>query len=117
MQRPMVGDDGFPRRRGGAHGRVAPGARPAAGRAAREPSPKSPQALDIARYITDMTAQLEAMAVAAHFDMLAYFLGMAKAESELLIRANPIDETPSAEAPAEEDSEQTQEGYEAGGYK
>jgi len=53
--------------------------------------------MDIARYIADMTAQLESMAAAARFDMLAYFLGMAKAESELLIRMNPVEEANSAE--------------------
>jgi hypothetical protein len=35
-----------------------------------------------------MTAQLEAMAVAARLDLLAYFLGMAKAESEIYVRTN-----------------------------
>ena len=39
-----------------------------------------------------MTAQLEAMAVAAHLDLLAYFLGMAKAESELFVRTNAVAE-------------------------
>ena len=40
------------------------------------------EVLDVARYITDVTAQLETVAIAAHLDQLAYFLGMAKAESE-----------------------------------
>jgi hypothetical protein len=48
------------------------------------------EALDVAHYITDMTAQLEAMAVAARLDLLAYFLGMAKAESELFVRTNAV---------------------------
>ena len=39
-----------------------------------------------------MTAQLEAMAVAARLDLLAYFLGMAKAESELFVRTNAVAE-------------------------
>jgi hypothetical protein len=47
------------------------------------------EALDVARYVADMTAQLEAMAIAARLDLLAYFLGMAKAESELFVRTNP----------------------------
>ena len=34
------------------------------------------------RYIADMTAQLESMATAANLDLLAYFLAMARAESE-----------------------------------
>jgi hypothetical protein len=50
------------------------------------------EALDIAQYITDMTAQLEAMAVAARLDLLAYFLGMARAESELFVRTNAVAE-------------------------
>jgi hypothetical protein len=39
-----------------------------------------------------MTAQLEAMAVAARLDLLAYFLGMAKAESEIYVRTNAVAE-------------------------
>jgi len=46
------------------------------------------EALDLALYVTDMTAQLEAMAVAAGLDVLAYFLGMAKAEADLYVRGN-----------------------------
>ncbi len=46
------------------------------------------EALDVARYVADMTAQLEAMAIAADLDLLAYFMGMAKAEAELFIRTN-----------------------------
>ena len=36
----------------------------------------------VAVYIADMTAQLESMATAAGLDLLAYFLAMARAESE-----------------------------------
>ena len=50
------------------------------------------EALDVARYITDMTAQLEAMAIAARLDLLAYFLGMARAESEIFVRTNAVAE-------------------------
>lgn len=50
------------------------------------------EALDVARYITDMTAQLEAMAIAARLDLLAYFLGMARAESEIYVRTNSVAE-------------------------
>jgi hypothetical protein len=53
--------------------------------------------LDAARYITDVTAQLEALAVAAHLDRLVYFLGMAKAESEILVRIKGILEPERAE--------------------
>ncbi|HZZ62347.1 MAG TPA: hypothetical protein VFE63_14440 [Roseiarcus sp.] len=45
------------------------------------------EALDIARYVTDMTAQLEAMSAAVDLNLLAYFLRMAKAEAELFLRA------------------------------
>ena len=39
-----------------------------------------------------MTAQLEAMAIAARLDLLAYFLGMARAESEIYVRTNAVAE-------------------------
>ena len=55
------------------------------------------EALDVARYITDMTAQLEAMAIAARLDLLAYFLGMARAESEIYVRTNAVAEAERAE--------------------
>ncbi len=40
-----------------------------------------------------MTAQLEAMAIAARLDLLAYFLGMARAESEIYVRTNAVAES------------------------
>jgi hypothetical protein len=46
------------------------------------------QALDVARYVMDMTAQLEVMAVSARLDPLAYFLSMARAEADLYVRGN-----------------------------
>jgi len=55
------------------------------------------EALDVARYITDMTAQLEAMAIAARLDLLAYFLGMARAESEIFVRTNAVAEVERAD--------------------
>jgi hypothetical protein len=55
------------------------------------------EALDVARYITDMTAQLEAMAIASRLDLLAYFLGMAKAESEIYVRTSAVSEAERAE--------------------
>jgi hypothetical protein len=45
-----------------------------------------------------MTAQLEAMAIASRLDLLAYFLGMARAESEIYVRTNAV-----AEAEREDD--------------
>jgi hypothetical protein len=49
-----------------------------------------------------MTAQLEAMANAARLELLAYFLGMAKAESEMFVRTSTIstDETEDDDSPA-----------------
>jgi hypothetical protein len=46
------------------------------------------EALEVARYVRGMTAQLEAMAVAARLDLVTYFLGMARAETDLFVRAN-----------------------------
>jgi hypothetical protein len=44
--------------------------------------------VDAARYIADMTAKLEAVAIAARLDRLVYFLGMAKVESEIFVRTH-----------------------------
>jgi hypothetical protein len=44
------------------------------------------EVLDVARYITDVTAQLEALAITAHLYRLATALGMAKAEGETIVR-------------------------------
>jgi hypothetical protein len=60
------------------------------------------EALDVARYITDMTAQLEATAIAARLDRLAYFLGMAKAESEIFVRTCGTPEAGHAEGESDE---------------
>jgi hypothetical protein len=49
------------------------------------------------RYIAGMTSQLEALAIAAHLDRVAYFLGMAKAESEILVRVSGVPEAERAE--------------------
>ena len=59
------------------------------------------EALEVARYVTDMTTQLEKMAVAARLEVLAYFLGMARQEGDRLVaqpessgdpeRSGPID--------------------------
>ncbi len=46
----------------------------------------SREALDVAAYVSDMTAQLEAMALSARLDLLAYFLGMARSEADLFAR-------------------------------
>jgi hypothetical protein len=84
--------------------------KPGGGRGGKRAPPRSPrraddpshgavtrEVLDVARYITDVTAQLEAVAIAAHLDRLAYFLGMAKADSEMLVRFNRVLEAERAE--------------------
>jgi hypothetical protein len=71
------------------------------GRAARSAPARSPrradkpshgdvtrEELDAARYIADLTAKLEAVAIAARLDRLVYFLGMAKVESEIFVRTH-----------------------------
>jgi hypothetical protein len=46
------------------------------------------EALQVARYVTDMTPQLQAMAAAAGLDLLVNFLSMAKLEGDLFVRDN-----------------------------
>ncbi len=48
---------------------------------------RAAEATAVARYIADMTGQLESMAIAARLDLLGYFLAMARAESEASGRA------------------------------
>lgn len=62
----------------------------------------TPEELDAARYIAGMTAELEAVANAARLDRLAYFLAMAKAESEIFVRTYGA---PEAERAEEESNE------------
>ena len=90
----MAEELGFPRRKRGEYGRAGKSALARSPRRANDPShgAVTREALDVARYITDMTAQLEAMAIAARLDLLAYFLGMAKAESEIYIRTRAVAE-------------------------
>ncbi len=62
-------------------------ARPAPAAARLQRSPRaSPtrDALDVASYIAELAAQLEAMALAADLDLLAYLLGMARSEADLV---------------------------------
>ncbi len=91
---PMIEDLGFPRRKRGENGRAGKGAPSRAPRSVNDSSDAAVtrEALDVARYITDMTAQLEAMAIAGRLELLAYFLGMAKAESEIFVRTNAVAE-------------------------
>ena len=92
LSEPMAGEESYPRRKRAEPARTVKSApakplRRTEGEALRA---ASREALDVARYIADMTAQLEAMANAAHLDLLAYFLGMAKAESEMFVRTNTL---------------------------
>jgi hypothetical protein len=95
---PMAEDLGFPRRKRG-DGRAGKSAPVKPLRRADDLSQGAVtrEALDVARYITDMTAQLEAMAIAARLDLLAYFLGMAKSESEIFVRTNAVAEVERAD--------------------
>src|SRR5579863_2163137 len=105
----MAEELGFPRRKRGEQGRVAKSAPARPSKRVDDPSHGvvTREGLDVARYITDMTAQLEAMAIAAHLDLLAYFLGMARAESEIYVRTNAVDEAVSA------DEQEEQQPFEA----
>ena len=104
----MADELGFPRRKRGDYGKAGQSAPARTPKRADDPSRGlvAREALDVAHYITDMTAQLEAMAVAARLDLLAYFLGMAKAEGELFIRTKTVVE---AEREAEVEAESVAE--------
>jgi hypothetical protein len=94
----MVEEVGFPRRKRGDYGRAGKSApaRPLKTNGASHEA-VTREAIDVARYITDMTTQLEAMAIAARLDLLAYFLGMARAESEIFVRTNAVAEAERAD--------------------
>lgn len=83
-----MSEHGFPRRKRPALDRAATST--AARERVKDPSRGlvSREALDVARYVADMTAQLEAMALAADLDLLGYFMGMARAEADLFVRVN-----------------------------
>ena len=84
----MSGAVSFPRRRPVP---PQPAARPrtALTRPLREATSGQPtcEALDVARYISDMAGQLETMSAAVDLDLLSYFLSMARTEAELLVSA------------------------------
>src|SRR5271166_3588320 len=85
-----MSEHGFPRRTRAAQERAARDFSMAARGRVNDPSRglASREALDVARYVADMTAQLEAMALAADLDLLGYFMGMARAEADLFVRTN-----------------------------
>ena len=99
----MAEEVGFRARKRG-DGRVGKSAPARSPRRADDPShgAVAREALDVARYITDMTARLEAMAIAARLDLLVYFLGMAKAESEIFVRTHCVLEAERAEEESNE---------------
>ena len=46
------------------------------------------EALDVAEYVSDVTAQLERMALAAGLDLIAYYLGMVRSEADRFVNTN-----------------------------
>ena len=90
-----------PKRGDGRAGKSAPARSP---RRANDPShgAVTREALEVARYITGMTAKLEAVAIAARLDGLVYFLGIAKAESEAFVRTYGAPEAERAEEESDE---------------
>jgi hypothetical protein len=87
-------------------GRAAGSAPARSPRRADKPSHRAvtrEEELDAARYIAGMTAKLEAVAIAARLDRLVYFLGMAKVESQMFVRAHGADR-------AEEESDESAVG-------
>jgi hypothetical protein len=101
----MAAEVGFIRRRP-RDGRAGKSAPPRSPRRADDPSrvAVTRKAFDVARYIAGMTGQLEAEAIAAHLDRLAYLLAMAKVESEIISR---MYFGPEAEGAGEESDEPT----------
>lgn len=47
-----------------------------------------PNAVDVARHVTEVLDQLKDLAGTAHLDVLGYFLAMTKAEGDLFVRRN-----------------------------
>jgi hypothetical protein len=81
--------DVYPRRKRGQRARGArEPERHGSGQSAEAPPLATREAIDVAGYVSDMTAQLEAMALAGGLDLLAYFLGMARSEADLFLRTN-----------------------------
>jgi hypothetical protein len=93
-----------PKREGGRGARSAPAKSPRRPEKPSHPVVTPEEELDAAHYIAGMTAKLEAVASAARLDRLVYFLGMAKVESEMFVRAH------GAEGGAEEESDESAVG-------
>jgi hypothetical protein len=85
----MVVHHGYPRRKRAANARSTHEPEdPSSSTKDHAEQAASRASLDVAGYVSDMTAQLEAMALAAGLDLLAYFLGMARSEADLFVRTN-----------------------------
>jgi hypothetical protein len=85
----MVSHYGRPKRKDPTHARVRrEPERRQSSENRRDHGGASREALDVASYVSDMAAQLEAMSLAAGLDLLGYFLGMARSEADLFVRTN-----------------------------
>jgi hypothetical protein len=89
----MAEEVGFPRRKYGDGKTEESGSE-------RSPITVEDPSLDVARYLADMVAQLEAMAIAAHLDQVAYSLKVAKAEIDTSVRINAASESARVEVEA-----------------
>ena len=87
----MASHEVYPRRKRAARAHVTREAERHA-TPASSPAAATRESLDVAGYVSDMTAQLEAMALAAGLDLLAYFLGMARSEADHFVRTNACSE-------------------------
>lgn len=56
------------------------------GAAAGKPAGNPPSAADVAAYVNEMSAQMAQLAASVNLEMLAYFLDMARIESEIILR-------------------------------
>ena len=91
-----------PKREDGRAARSAPARSPRRADKASHGAVTREEELDAARYVAGMTAKLEAVAIAARLDRLVYFLGMAKVESEIFVRACGAPEAERAEEGSDE---------------
>ena len=81
----------MPRRTAGGRSRAGePGSRPAPA-ARKERQERQEAEAELAGYIAQMTGELASMASGARFDMIAYFLSLARMEAEMVARRHVID--------------------------
>ncbi len=112
----MVVHHGYPRRKRGANARSTHEPEEPSS-STRDPAEQvaTRASLDVAGYVSDMTAQLEAMALAAGLDLLAYFLGMARSEADLFVRTNTGPEGEGGEAEGDGPSDEDQVPFDSSG--